>query len=465
MAAWRLMSIAMAASLAGCTPVGPDYAPPEISTPTAYATPAPAGVADVRAWHRGFNDPNLDRLIAQALVDNLSIAQADARLAEARALVREASAEGGPTLDGRTDGEIEGRAIDGGRNSDDEVAGAGSASLLFAWTPDLFGRFRRGEEAAEAEARRQALLRDDLARLTVADVARQFLEARRAAAQLDLLSDSLKVQEHTLDLARNRFEAGIAARLDVSRAEADLADTLAGRGPFMEDRAEARSALAVLAGAYVQNVDLGPAGMVPQYAGGPPVGLPNDLLRNRPDVRAAEANLARRTAEIGIEEAAFYPELTIPGDLTASLTGIGTGDVVKALIASLGAALDIPIFDSGGRRARVDAADARAEEALLLYRSVLVDAAAEAELALARVVATDLRLKDVTEAVRANQTAFEEAEALYAQGIVGFLDVLDAWRGLLDNQRRLIDAQTDASRAIVDLYEAVGAPVTDGGVS
>lgn len=455
-------------ALAACAPVGPDYAPPEIATPAAYETPPPppASLAATAAWWRGFNDPNLDRLVERALAENLSIAQAEARLLEARALAAEARAEGGPSLDARSETAVEARADRGGSGRrDDNTAGSAAASLLFAWTPDIFGGQRRGEEAAEAEARRRAFLRDDLARLTAADVARQFLDARRASAQLDLLEDSLRVQRQTLDLARNRFEAGLAARLDVSRAEADLAETQADRGPFMEDRAEARAALAVLAGGFQGDVAIGPSGMAPQYAGGPPVGLPNDLLRNRPDARAAEANLARATAEIGVAEADFYPELQIPGALTASVTGLGAGDVIEALIATLAAQLDVPLFDSGGRAARVEAAKARAQEALLFYRNVLLEAAAEAELALARVEATELRRQDVTEAVRASQTAFDEAEALYAQGIVGFLDVLDAWRTLLANQQNLVNAQTDASRAIVDLYAAVGAAVRETGTS
>ncbi len=448
--------------LSGClTSVGPDYRPPELATPEAFSRSAalPAGTEKTALWWRGYGDVQLAILVEDALAENLDIAAAEARLAEARALLGVARAEGGPSLDAGAEGGGD-AVLAGERRGDDEsVTGAAEGSLLFSWTPDLFGGQRRQVEAAEAEVRRRALLRDDLRRTTAAEVVRRYLEVRRDVTRLELIEASLELQRQTLGLVRQRFEVGLAAQLDVSRAEAQLAATQARRGPLQSDLAAAGAALAVLTGQAAGRLALAAAEGIPRYLGGPQIGLPRDLLRARPDVQAAEAELARATAEIGVAEAELYPQLTIPGTLSASASGFGTGQVVEALIATLSAALDIPLFDSGGRRAQVAAAEARAQEALLVYRRTLLDALAEAETALAALVAAEQRRADLQSAVDASQVAFAQAEQLYTQGLVGFLDVLDAERTLLDNRQDLAEASGDVGLAVADLYSAVGAPV------
>lgn len=448
--------------LSGClASVGPDYRPPELPTPEAFSRPAalPAGTEDTALWWRGYGDVQLAILVEDALAENLDIAAAEARLAEARALLGVARAEGGPSLDAGAEGEGDAVLAGDRRGGDESVTGAVEGSLLFSWTPDLFGGQRRQVEAAEAEVRRRELLRDDLRRTTAAEVVRRYLEVRRDATRLELIEASLELQRQTLGLVRQRFEAGLAAQLDVSRAEAQLAATQARRGPLQSDLTAARAALAVLTGQAAGRLELAAAEGIPRYLGGPQVGLPRDLLRARPDVQAAEAELARATAAIGVAEAELYPQLTIPGTLSASAGGFGTGQVVETLIATLSATLDIPLFDSGGRRAEVEAAEARAQEALLVYRRILLDALAEVETALAALIAAQQRRADLQAAVDASQTAFAQAEQLYVQGLVGFLDVLDAERVLLDNRQDLAQASGDVGLAVADLYSAVGAPV------
>ena len=177
-------------------------------------------------------------------------------------------------------------------------------------------------------------------------------------------------------------------------------------------------------------------------------------------MRAAEANLARATAEIGVAEAEYYPQLTIPGALTGAVTGLGTASVIESLIATLAATLEVTLFDSGGRQADVEAAKARTQEALLLYRQSLLDALAQAETALAALSASEAQRASLEEAVTASDAAYQQARQLYTQGLVGFIDVLDAERTLLDNRQTLAEARAQESLAITDLYSAVGAPVS-----
>jgi NodT family efflux transporter outer membrane factor (OMF) lipoprotein len=457
-----LLPVIACGLLCGClTTVGPDYRSPELATPAEFRLPAEdlintsAQAADARFWWQGYADPILGELVEESLQNNLDIAAARSRLKQARALTTVARSNGGPTLDAGAD--LNGSSILAGRNARD-TEGAASGSLLFSWDPDLFGGLRREVESAEASERRQALLTQDTTRLIAAEVVRQYLNLQRSALQLTLVRQSLDLQRQTLDLAEQRFDAGIGSLLDVSRARAQLAATRAQIGPIQSDLASSQTALSVLIADMDTVIVPDQTPGIPIYAEGPAPGLPRDLLRRRPDVQAAEAELARTTAEIGVAEAELYPRLNIPGVLTASATGFGAGEVVTAIIASLAASLDIPLFDQGGRRASVDAAEARTEEALLAYRQQLLLALAEAETALAQVEATSQRQRDLQQAVEASTRAYEQAQDLYTQGLVGFLDVLDAERSLLSNRQSLADADTDYGVAIADFYTAIGAP-------
>lgn len=451
--------LAVALLLPACT-AGPDYTRPEVPTPEAYATPGPeappATETPAPAWWRGYDDARLEALVAEALSGNLDIAAAEARLDEARALVEVARADGGPTLDGTAGTTATSRLAGDSQGNGDRTQGSAEGGLIFGWIPDLFGGQRRAEEAAEAEAQRAALERDDRIRQVVAEVVRTHLEIRRDRTRLRLIDDSLDLQRQTLAVVRERFNAGLASQLDVSRAEAQTASTRARRGPLLRTLATNRAALAVLTGKATAPAESDGEAPLPGYRGGILVGLPRDLLRDRPDVQAAEAALMAATAQIGVAEADLYPSLSIPGSLTLSASGLGTGDVVDRLIASLGAALDIPIFDSGARRATITAAEARAREALLAYRATLLDAVADVETALGELSAARDRQTDLQEAVAASEVAFQQAEGLYREGLVGFLDVLAAQGTLLDNRQALAEAQADVVLLIADLHAALG---------
>lgn len=309
----RVLVVASCVVLSGClTTVGSDFEPPRHSLPVAYATPLPGidGPVGQGAWWRGYGDEDLNALVDAALERNLDLAAAEARLAEARALVGQAEAIGGPFLDASSEAALE-QGIGGESGSDTE--GALDGGLLFSWIPDLWGGQARQVEAALAQARAHELLRDDVARQVVASVVTAHLETVRDARRLELIEASLDLQQQTLDLVRERFAAGLASQLDVSRAEAQLAATRALRGPLLRDLATSRAALAVLTGRTPDAPDTEAKALIPTYSGSLAIGLPRDLLRSRPDVQAAEADLAAAVAEVGVAEADFYPSLTIPG--------------------------------------------------------------------------------------------------------------------------------------------------------
>ena len=444
-----MKAAALLLALGGCiAKVGPDHADPNLSTPDSFASPAPA-VAEVGPWWQGFGDPTLNSAVEAALADNLDIAAANARLAEARALLAVADAAGSPTLDGSVTAQKQ-ATISGEDDRDDRTPLQGAA--LASWTPDLFGGRARATESATAELRRREALTAEARRQVAADVVRRYVETGRDWARLQLVEESLAVRQKTLDLVEQRFAAGLAAQLDVSRATADLAATRTQRGPLYLSINASRNALTVLLGGVEHRGTATP----PRFAGGPAVGLPADLLRTRPDVVAAEANLVRATADIGVAEARLYPMLTLPAGLTLGLENLTSGVAVDAFVAAIAGTLDIPIFDGGARRAQVDAAEARAAEALLLYRQALLLAIQEVETALVALSSAEAQRDDLTIAVAAAEAAARQAEALYTQGLTGFLDVLDAQRTLLDTRQQLVIAEADIGLAAADLYSAVG---------
>jgi len=437
-------------ALAACA-VGPDYERPALDLPDAYASDI--GAADAPGptpWWNGFGDARLDRLAERALAENREIGEALARLDEASAFVDAARSDLYPALDGQV-------AATASEQFDGETDGAAAdASALIGFTADLFGGRRRAVEAAARAAEARAAALEDARRLTVAGVALQYVELSRAGARLALLDTSLDLQQQTLEIVRRRFEAGLSARLDVRRAEADLARTRAQRGSLAVAASDARNALAVLVGGARPD-EIEAAEAVPPFEGALHAGAPAELLRRRPDVRAAEADLAGATAAIGVETADLYPSLRLPGRITANL-GSSSG-IAQSGVAQVSAILDIPVLDAGRRRAEVAAARASARAALRRYEQTVLEALGEVERSLVAIEALRTRRDDLGEAVTASEQAFDQLSALYREGLATFIDILDAQRTLIDSREAYVNNEAELARAVIALYAALGAPV------
>lgn len=445
---------ALAACLTGCT-VGPDYNAPVPGVPDTWSETVPGSeTAAATAWWRGFGDEQLDTLITTALDENIDVRIAVARLAEAEARTTAERAANWPSVDASADasatGDISGDA------ASSTAAGLGAA---LAFVPDVFGGRRRQIEQVEATAAARRFDIEDVKRVTAASIAERYIELRRSRARLDLLTTSLELQQQTLDIVRQRAEAGLSADLDVQRAASDLARTRAQRGSL--DIAEARSLhdLAILTGALPGTLGLEPAAetTIPDFADPVAPGVPADLLRRRADLQAAERDLAAASAAIGVATAELYPAFSIPGSITADL---GSADrLVGDVVARIGAAVDVPVFDAGRRRAGVDIAEARAEQALLTYRQTLLEAVGEVEDALVSIRAVEARTAELERAVAASEQAFDQLDALYREGLASFIDILDAQRTLIDSRESLLDSQADHALAVIALHRALGAPV------
>lgn len=445
----HLSTPAVLLGLSACV-AGPDYAAPATAEPAAFSrtlAPGPSGYSEAD-WWTGFEDPVLTSVVETALDANLDIAQASQRLAAVEALAGAAGSDFLPTIDGGASYRVQSTGAD-----------TSGAALSISQVIDTNGRLRRLQERARADLIEAQFSLEDVHRLTAVSAASLYVDLRRARKRLALLDASLALQQRTLDIVVQRAQAGLSADLDVRRATADLARTRAQRGALELQEARAQNGLAVLLartpGAPLALLmdEQGQASeeLALAYAQAVPVGRPTDLIRRRPDLRASEARLMAATAEVGIQAADLYPSLRLPGTISADFSN----DLSTDLTASLGAVLDIPLFDFGRRQAELTAAQARAAEAALAYQSAVLEALEEVETGLVAIESAQTRLADLQVAVAEGERAYDQLNALYREGLASFIDVLDAQRTLIGNREALVDTQASLAAAIIDLNLAL----------
>lgn len=462
----RTAPILLAALLAACA-VGPDYEPPPEDAPAAFVaqdvfTLLNEGKEEAPIdsnWWEGFGDPLLSRLIEDALANNQEIVAAAARLKAARANVRAVDARDALLTDVSVDGGVQGREVlNGTGDSTDSAAGA---SLGLNLPLDIFGRNRREVEAAVAqlEAARADLRAAVLARSSA--VAAEYLRLRGNQRQIELLRESIALQEKTLSIVRARYEAGLSPELDLRRAETNVERLRADLPSLEESLVASRHALATLTGRYpgaYEELLSEPAGL-PEYRYQITSAVPLDVLRARPDIRAAEAALRQAVAEIGVAEAEFYPLFNIIGSVSISTGGVGAGPSMDILFGSLSALISQVLTDGGARRANVDIAAARAEEALANYRQALIEAVRGVENTLTALEKSLERQVSLEKALESSARSFQQADRLYQLGLSSFLDVVDAQRVLASVEQQLASEHTLYATQVANLFRVLGTPV------
>ena len=461
-AAPALCSFALA--VAGCMTVGPDYKPPATPVPPAWNSGAYAGVTHAVAddsaqqsrWWTAFNDPVLSLLVEQARTNNVDVKQAEARLRKARAQRNLAKAERLPTI---------GANGSASRSRGSEKAGGGGTSTMYAngfdasWEADLFGAKRRTIESAQAtlEASQEAL-RDVMVSL-FSEVALNYVEYRSYGARLEITETNLAAQTETYDITRWRQQANLVTQLDVDQARLSLEQTRAGLPALRTGRDQAEHQLAALFGqapgslkALLDSRRLG----VPVAASELAVGVPADVLRRRPDVRSAERKLAAQTAEIGVAEAARYPDLTLSGSI--GLEALKAGDLytLGARTAAGAVKAGWTLFDGGQIRQKVAVQTALQEEALGAYEAAVLTALREVEDALTAYANEQNRRSSLREAVVAGRSAFGLARDKYAAGLIDFQTVLSTQQSLLTVQDSLASSEAEVTSDLIRLYKALG---------
>ncbi|HWL62553.1 MAG TPA: efflux transporter outer membrane subunit [Steroidobacteraceae bacterium] len=463
----RTATLLCASLLVAACAVGPDYREPDTEVDGQFDAASlleDRGQGEIeREWWRQFADPVLDELVDAAVKNNRDVAAATARLREARALRRERLFDFLPSITGKasyndvrqsaaaTPGVPPGTPVD----RDYQVYDAGFDA---GWELDLFGRVRRANESARAAAQAASAARNQVVLSVIAEVARNYFELRGVQSQLEVARTNAGTQARALELVNARLEAGRGTALDTARATAQVESTLASVPPLEAAVDRAMRRIAVLTGQQPGAMDLTLTDVraLPAMPASIPLGTPEALLRRRPDIRAAERQLAAATAAIGVQVADLFPRISIDASIGLSAPTFGQLDDSGNDRRSFGPSLSWGLLDFGHVYQRIRAADARSAEALATYEQTVLLALEETENALSDFARERRRLEHLTRAAEASREAADLATQRFEGGVSDFLSALDAYRTSLEAEDQLAISRTRAATALVTLYKALG---------
>ncbi|HEX7858281.1 MAG TPA: efflux transporter outer membrane subunit [Sphingobium sp.] len=457
-----LATAALSGLLSACT-VGPDYQRPTVALTPTYAAPVAVQEADV-TWWRQFNDPLLDRIVDRVLAQNLDIAAAGARIAQARAAARASGAAMLPTVGATGSAQSASQSLHSPFGAAANTLGFPRGYELYevgaqaSWEIDLFGGLTRERQAAHASL--GASTADEAAvRLSVvAEAVDGYLQLRGLQARLSVAERQLEVRRSLVSLIRQRVGEGVSADRDLNRSLGEAQGVEASLSPLRAGIAGQINRLDVLMGtqAGTGRADLSPLAPIPAALLPSGSANPAELMRRRPDVVAAERRVAAANARIGAAMSDYYPKLSLNGLL--GLASVGTSALFSggAVQASGGAGLRWRLFDFGRIDAEVAGAKGRETEALALYRSSVLHATEDVENAFVRLSEGRTEVAVLEQQVASLGLARRQAQSAYESGAVALLDVLDADRALLDASDRLQQARAQEARASVAAVRALG---------
>jgi NodT family efflux transporter outer membrane factor (OMF) lipoprotein len=487
-----LTALLSAALVGGCT-MGPNFQAPTWASPTSwFAGPKEpvrppeskpvAQAVDPQWWHL-FGDPQLTKLEEQVASENLDVKVATYRLAESRDQLGIARAALFPTLNGNVsydrqqssnngffsvvpEGEATGTAANGAiNNSTGGINTPGFAPFDVwqggfdaSWEIDLWGKNRRTVESAAATAEAAGESQRAVLLSSLAEVARDYIQLRGTQEQLRIANENVKTAQQSLGLTRERAAGGVTTDLDVANASAQLRTTLSVIPNLQQQEAQEINALSLLLGKPPNALrqELAVAEPVPPVPPVVPVGLPSELARRRPDIREAEAKLHAATAEIGVAQAAFYPDLTLTGSFGLQSLQLQHAFDLASKQYSVGPNLMIPLFEGGQLHSTLELRKAEQKEAAINYQKTVLQAWHDVDNALTAYQAEQARRDQLIQAVTENRKALTLAQSRYEEGVADFLTVLDAERSLLTAQQQLADSTTTVSSNLVALYKALG---------
>jgi NodT family efflux transporter outer membrane factor (OMF) lipoprotein len=459
----RFTALCLAALLVigGCA-VGPDYQEPAIDMPDAWhqelVRGLSAGDAGLDTWWTVLGDPMLVGLIDRAGQGSLELRQAFERIAEAMARRGIAVGEWFPTVDSDS-------FYERGQISEEVFGPLGgdprsiySTGLATTWEVDFFGRIRRSVESADAELAASVEDYRDILVVLYAEVASNYIDARTFQHRILSAERNVKAQRDTLELVRVRNRVGLVGELDLRQAELNVSRTASFIPSLREALAAAVNRTAVLLGEYPSQLhaELREPAPIPRAEAEVAVGLPANLLRQRPDLRAAERQLAAQSARIGVATADLYPRLALLGSFSFDATSTASWFTSGAQSWSIGPQLRWNLFDGGRIRSNVRAQEALTRQALARYEQTVLLAVEEVENSLAGYAEERARLEELGRGVRAAEQTVELVQVLYRTGLVDFLNVLDAERSLFEAQDQFLESEGRVAKNLVRVYRALG---------
>jgi len=447
--------------LEGCISVGPDYEPPKPTLPDAWHNKVKKDLdskdANLQTWWTVFNDDILNDLITQATTNNLDLKTAAARIEQAAALrgvtasqyFPEIFANGGASAIKRTEANTP--------SGTDRKDALYSAGLGMAWELDLWGRVRRSVESADASWMATVENYRDILVVLYADIAVNYIRVRTLQERILFAENNLAAQKKTKELTKNRFDSGLVPALDISQAELNYSRTASMIPPMKQDLIETINRLSVLTGQMpfallktlkkIQPIPVPPTKIA--------LGLPSELLRQRPDIRRAERNLAAQNARIGMATAEFYPIFTLPGTLS-----FGAADAnpfnSSNLSYSFGPQVRWSIFNGNRVRSQVNAEKAATKAALYAYEQTVLKALEETEDSMAAFANEKDRIKSLETAATSAKKSVDLVTELYKSGLTDFQNVLNMELALLTQQDNLATSRGLVSINLIRIYKALG---------
>ena len=447
----RLVSPALILALCACGTPGQLVAPRSgVAVPTEWTDPAAPLAFDATTYWTVLGDPLLDRFVTQAVAKNRDLAQAASRIALARAGVRASRANYLPQVSGTA-----GLQRDVGRfaNTDPQFTVGADTQ----WEIDLFGRISSDVAASKADLSAAGYGLADLQRLIVGQVAQTTVSARALATQLAIARDTLRIQDDNLQIAQWRLQAGLVSSLDVEQARAQRSQTAASVAALERDVAQAANTISTLIGEAPGPVrkelekSAAPIPAPPDAVG---FDIPAEVLRQRPDVRQAEATLLASTARISVARAQLLPLVRLTGNIGAG--SFGLSGLFDAITGGLFAGVNQLIFDGGRTRAQIDSARAVAAGSLAAWQQTILQALADVENADIALIKARERVAALASALDAGQNAAVLARSQYQAGLIDFQTLLTTENQLLAARNALAASEAERANAFISLEQAVG---------
>ncbi len=458
----QLFCLALITSLAACTTVGPNFVKPEVELPSDWGNIGNTGLhaspINQPQWWRVFNDPVLNELVELAWKQNNSLEIAGLRVLEARAQLGIAQGQQYPQSQLAVGSAIY-TSPAGGSSSFWQYGIGASAS----WEFDFWGRFRRGIESADAAYLASLAARDQALILLTAQLVNTYTLIRVNQEQLRFAQENVAIQQRSYDITSVLFNNGSDSELDMQQAHTLLLSTQATIPGFEIALIQATNALNTLLGKPPGSIDemLGSDQEIPAIPAMVEIGVPAELLRRRPDVRQAELTALAQNARVGLAEADLYPSFSLTGSLglvASGMGGSGFGNLFDndALNLSIGPSFVWPFLNYGRIRNNIRVQDARLQQALVSYREVSIQAAREAEDAMAAFNGSQAQTSLLTKTVVSAQRSNELSVLRYREGFSDYQRVLDSQQSLFSQQQRLVTQRGNSVTSLVALYKALG---------
>jgi NodT family efflux transporter outer membrane factor (OMF) lipoprotein len=466
---YLILTATIGTTLTGCV-LGPNFTKPaspitasSYSTDTITATDSqPNKETPADEWWKMFNDPVLNDIIARVATESLDVQIAGARIAQSRAQQKVTGSLRYPQINGDASF-LTARSNPNGPHippitSKTSAFESYRFGVDVAWELDVFGRIKRSNEAATAradaaqETQRYALLSVE------SEIATLYIQLRGVQSLRDILNDSLSVALNSVSLTRTRFLNGVTTKLDVANAEAQVALIESQLPEILAQENAILNSINVLLGQPLQSMNsiLMPKSEIPLPPNELPVGIPSDLVRRRPDIRGAEANLHAATASIGMAEADFYPKISLGSGLGSEAIQLSKLGTWASRQFFLGPAMSLPIFNGGRLTGMLELRKAEEQESAIRYKQTVLEAWGEVDTALANLMGEQKRCKSLLEVVRQNETALVIAQRRYKEGVIDFLNVLSVQKSLLAAREEFTNSRVLVGQGMVTLYKALG---------